>query len=91
MGLELQSKKTRLETDQPCRRPLHRLSDSGSRPTEANPKTAWLHLLRSKDETFKRRVKSHLPSADIIRSSPYAPHQEGKGEGIKAHRNVGNY
>ena len=30
----------------------------------------------SDDDTypFKRRVKSHLPSADIIRSSPYSPH-----------------
>ena len=25
-------------------------------------------------EPFKHRVKSHLPSAGIIRSSPYSPH-----------------
>ena len=28
---------------------------------------------------FKRRIKSHLPFAGIIRSSPYSPHFQGKG------------
>jgi len=25
-------------------------------------------------ETFKRQIKSHLPSAGIIKNSPYSPH-----------------
>ena len=29
--------------------------------------------------TFKRRIKSHLPSAGIIRSSPYSPRFQDKG------------
>ena len=31
------------------------------------------------DLTFKRRIKSHLPFADIIRSSPYSPRFQDKG------------
>ena len=30
----------------------------------------------------KRRVKSHLPSAGIIRSSPYSPRQQDKGQNV---------
>ena len=29
--------------------------------------------------TFKRRIKSHLPFAGIIRSSPYSPRFQDKG------------
>ena len=29
--------------------------------------------------TFKRRIKSHLPFAGIIRRSPYSPHFQDKG------------
>ena len=29
--------------------------------------------------TFKRRIKSRLPFADIIRSSPYSPRFQDKG------------
>jgi len=29
--------------------------------------------------TFKRRIKSHLPSAGMIRSSPYSPRFQDKG------------
>jgi len=29
--------------------------------------------------TFKRRIKSHLPFAGIIRSSPYSPRYQDKG------------
>ena len=29
--------------------------------------------------TFKRRIKSHLPFAGIIRSSQYSPHFQDKG------------
>jgi len=29
--------------------------------------------------TFKRRIKSHLPFAGIIRSSPYSPSFQDKG------------
>ena len=32
----------------------------------------------SKLLTFKRRIKSHLPSAGIIRSSPYSPRFQDK-------------
>jgi len=28
---------------------------------------------------FKRRIKSHLPFSDIIRSSPYSPRFQDKG------------
>jgi hypothetical protein len=37
-----------------------------SEPTNAH----WQNTL----EPFKHRIKSHLPFADIIRSSPYSPH-----------------
>jgi len=29
--------------------------------------------------TFKRRIKSHLPFAGIIKSSPYSPRFQDKG------------
>ena len=32
-----------------------------------------------RDLTFKRRIKSHLPFAGIIRSSPYSPGFQDKG------------
>ena len=37
-----------------------------------------IHHLRKK-LTFKRQIKSHLPFAGIIRSSPYSPRFHNKG------------
>ena len=38
-----------------------------------------LFLLDSLNLTFKRRIKSHLPFASIIRSSPYSTSFQDKG------------
>ena len=36
-------------------------------------------LVAALNITYKRRIKSHLPFAGIIRSSPYSPRFQGKG------------
>jgi len=41
---------------------------------------ALLKTVRTKGAlTFKRRIKSHLPFAGIIRSSPYSPRFQDNG------------
>ena len=51
-------------------------------PTRMNPYSffgLWLIVCRYRFLTFKRRIKSHLPFAGIIRSSPYSPRFQDNG------------
>jgi len=56
---------------QKCHSLVHRLGSC-----VCLPYTVELHL---PGLTFKRRIKSHLPFAGIIRSSPYSPRFQDNG------------